>query len=337
MEKIRVGLIGCGYWGKNHLRTLGEREDVDLAYVCDSALPKAKIPERTKFTRNISDILDDKSVGGVVISTPASTHYELALASLNSGKGTLVEKPLAMSAGEAEKLCLAADDAGVLLMVGEIFRFNPAIQYIKDAIKAGTLGKLRYIESRRVGLGPVRSDASVLWDLATHDVYISNLIMGKMPDSASYQGASHNGKFDDVACLNLKYSNPNVISTIYVNWEHPIKERKLIVGGTKRAIMFDDIEPSEKVRVYERGMDYQPKGSDFAEFQASTRDGDIIIPKLRLCQPLEAELGHFLQCLTSETDRRCCLSKGADGLQTVRVLEAAEESRKRGGLEVRIK
>ncbi len=337
MDRIKVGLIGCGYWGKNHLRTLNEMEGVDLAYVADVSKPSAKIPIGTRYSSSPLMVFEDKNVDGVVIATPTETHYDLAKRALKSSKHVLVEKPLTTKVEEAEELCRISEESGMNLMVGEIFRFNSAVQYLTELIKKGELGQLRYIECRRVGLGPIRKDVSALWDLATHDIYLSNLFVGKIPETVSCKGISHNGKVDDISCLNLEYKNPDVLATIYVNWEHPIKERKIIIGGTKKAVHFDDVEPSEKIRIYERGVDYQPQSGDFGEFQAAIRDGNIIIPKIRLWQPLEAELRHFIDCTRNGADsRNNCQSNGYFGLETVRVLEAAERSREKFGIEVRV-
>ena len=334
MDKLNLGLIGCGYWGKNHLRTLKNMGGVGLSYVCDCGTPSVKIPRDIKFTENYKDILRDSKIEAVIIATPTSTHYSLAKDFLNAGKHVFVEKPLTTKVGEAEDLCRIANEKNAQLMVGEIFRFNPAIKFIKKEILGGEIGDLRYIESRRVGLGPIRHDVSALWDLATHDIYISNLFVGGCPSSVSYNGFSHNKKLDDISCLNIKYNSQEVLTTIYVNWEHPIKERKLIVGGTKKAISFDDVEPSEKIRIYDRGVDYQPISGDFGDFQATTRDGKITIPKINITQPLEEELKHFIDCIRGKAK---CLCNGYEGLQTVRVLETAEESRNKKGLEITIK
>jgi len=335
MIKTHLALIGCGYWGKNHLRTLDQLSDASLDYVCDPQLNPDRFPKSTfKFTPDYSEILKDASIEGVIISTPATTHYKLAKDFLTSGKAVFVEKPLTTKVEEAEELCQIAEQTKLPLMVGEIFRFNPAIQFIREMIKNGELGDIRYIESRRVGLGPVRNDVSVLWDLATHDIYTSNLLVGKTPINISYNGISHNGKLDDICCVNLGYENPNILSTIYVNWEHPRKERLTIVGGTKKAVSFNDVEPSDKIAIFERAVDYSPLTGDFGEFQSSIKSGNIIIPQLKSKQPLEEELKNFIKCIRGEVE---CMSPGLLGLQTVAVLEAAEESRKNQGVKITLK
>lgn len=334
MEKKQIALIGCGYWGRNHLRTLREMDNIGISYVCDSRELSLKLLGAIKHSKDYREILADSEVDGAIIATPTNTHYQVARDFLQAKKHVFVEKPITNNVDEAQELCGLAKENNVCLMIGEIFRFNPAIKFIKEQIDLGNLGELRYLESRRVGLGPIRTDVSALWDLATHDIYISNLITGQKPKSVSYQGISHNGKLDDISCINIKYESPKVLSTIYVNWEHPIKERMLIVGGTKKAIKFDDIQPSEKIHIFERAVDYLPITGDFGEFQSSIRSGSIMIPQIKVVQPLEEELKHFVKCMNKEED---CLSSGEQGLETVKVLEAAEESRKKKGLEIILK
>jgi len=332
MKKTKIALIGCGYWGKNHLKTLMSIDEANLVYVCDAAKPSINIPKGIKFTPNYKEILKDKHIEGVVISTPTSTHYSLSKEFLEAGKDVLVEKPLTTKSIEAEELCAIADKKSLVLMVGEIFRFNPGISDIKNMIDSNMLGELRYIESRRVGLGPVRIDVSVLWDLATHDIYISNLLTRKLPLSVSYSGISHNGHLDDIVTLNMKYEN-GIFSTIYVNWEHPVKERRLIVGGANQAISFDDMEASEKIKIFERGVNYQPVTGDIGAFKASIRGGKIIIPNVKFAQPLEEEDKAFVSAIKSRINP---ISNGYDGLATVQVLEAAEASKKNNGIEIKL-
>ena len=330
---IRGALIGCGYWGRNILRVLSEMDGFDLRVVCDAKKPMGRIPRDVEFKEDYRAVLKDGKIDCVFIATPASTHYEIAREFLESKRHVFVEKPLTTDITSAQELCSIAEKQKVQLMVGEVFRFNEGIKYIKRMIDNRELGEIRYIEARRVGLGPVRNDVSVLWDLASHDIYICNLFVGKEPFSVNCRGVSHNGVSDDISCLNLIYPTPNVLATIYVNWEHPVIERKVIVGGTEKAVLFDDIEASEKVRIYNKGIEYQAKNGDFGAWQAAVRDGDIVIPKLKLTQPLEEELRHFIECVEG---REKCLSDGYEGAKTVKVLEVAETSRKNKGLEIRM-
>jgi len=330
MERISLALIGCGKWGKNYVNTISNIPDVNLSYIIDKEELTILLPHMTSFTKDLNDILNNDSINGVIISTPPETHYNIASKIIEHKKHVLVEKPLTTNSKDAEKLCRRAEELGVILMVGHIFKYNNAIKELNARIERGDIGELRYIESRRVGLGPIRQDVSALWDLATHDIYISNYLIGEMPFSVNCSGISHNGKVDDIVSLNMKFPN-DIFASIYVNWEHPIKERELVVGGSKGAILFNDINPSEKLTVYERGIDYQPVTGDFGEFQSSIRDGDILIPKIRLNQPLDTEVRHFIECINGESK---VLTNGYEGLQTIKVLEAAEKSMKYKGLEI---
>ncbi len=332
MPKINVALVGCGYWGKNYVKTFADLDKTRLEYIVDSKTPKIKIPEGVRFISSMDEMLKDSNVDGVIVATPTNTHYDVAFKVLNAGKHVLVEKPITTKSEEARNLCGIAKENNLALMVGHIFRYNDAVCEVKKRIDEGEIGNLRYIEARRIGLGPIRNDVNVLWDLATHDIYLSNLFVGNNPCSVSCAGISHNGSLEDIANLTLKYHG-GVMSTIYVNWEHPIKERKIIIGGTKKAILFDDVKPSEKIRIYDKGVDYQSAEGGFGEFQALTRDGDIVIPKLKLKSPLENEIVHFVDCIEGKK----CLSDGYEGLETVRILEAAEESMKNGGKEIILK
>ena len=326
----KVALIGCGYWGKNYIRSIETISDLKLEYIQD--IQQRPIPENIKFTKYLSQILNDDEIKGVIIATPPETHYDIALKSINAGKNVLVEKPITMNLKDAENLCEEAQKKKVVLMVGHIFKYNNAIKEIKKRLDLGEIGEIKYIESRRIALGPIRQSTSALWDLAVHDIYLAEYFIGKKPFSISCIGESHNKIIDDIVSINLRFPE-DILATIYANWEHPIKERKIIIGGTKKAILFDDVEPTDKVTIYDRGVDYHPQTGDFGEFQAVTRTGDTLIPKLKLNQPLEEELIHFSKCMGGEK----CFTDGYEGLETIKILETAEESRRKGGLEIKIK
>lgn len=325
-----LALIGCGYWGKNYIKSIENISDLNLKYIQDINKP-ASIPGYIRFTEDLNEILKDEEIQGVIIATPPDTHYDIALKAIQAKKNVLVEKPITTSSGDAEKLCEAARKNDVVLMVGHIFKYNSATRDVKKRLEEGEIGDIRYIESRRIALGPIRQSTSTLWDLAVHDIYIAKYLIGERPLSVSCVGESHNKSIDDIVSLNLRFPN-DILTTIYANWEHPIKERKIIIGGTKKAILFDDVEPTDKIIIYDRGVDYNPKTGDFGEFQAITRTGDTIIPKIKLNQPLEEELKHFSRCIDGEK----CLTDGDEGLETIKILEAAEKSRKNGGVEVKI-
>ncbi len=332
MERVNLALIGCGYWGKNYLSTISNNLDINLKYVVDLEKLSIPLPYKTKYSSDINEVLNDNTINGIIVSTPSDSHYKIASKILESKKHVLVEKPLTTNSAEAEKLCHRAVDLSLVLMVGHIFKYNNAVINLKERIDRGEIGDLKYIESRRVGLGPVRQDVSVLWDLATHDIYISNFLVGNMPKSVNCTGISHNGKINDIVSLNMKYPK-DIFSSIYVNWEHPIKEREIVVGGSEGAILFNDINMSEKLKIYERGINYQPSSGNFGEFQSSIRDGNIFIPKIKHNQPLDSEVRHFVDCIKGKSK---VFTSGFEGLETVKVLEASEESINKHGLEVKL-
>jgi predicted dehydrogenase len=332
MKMVNVGLIGCGYWGKNYVNTINNMPQIKLKYVHDLCEPSLKNTNGFIFTRDINEVLNDDTVRGVIIATPTETHYEISLQALHAGKHVLVEKPLTTSSDNAQKLCDVAEQKDSILMTGHIFMYNEALLDIKNRIANGDIGVLRYIESRRVGLGPIRYDVSVLWDFVTHDIYISTFLIGESPLSVSCNGQSHNKKLDDIVSLNMKFKK-DIFVSIYANWEHPIKERKIIIGGDKKAILFDDVQPSEKVAIYDRGINYLPSSGDFGEFQATTREGDIVIPRLKMIPPLEQEVNHFIYCIKSG---KKCNTSGLDALNTIKILETAELSKTNGGREIEL-
>lgn len=330
-----IALIGCGYWGKNYINTFRDIDGAKLGHICD--INEANLKKYSSklsdvfFYNNYKDITLTR-INGVIIATNATSHFEIAKYFLEKNVGVFIEKPLTTKTDEAEELVKLAEYKKCPLMVGHIFEFNSPLNKVKDLVSKGEIGELRYLESTRKGLGPIRKDVSALWDLASHDIYISTSLTGQLPSKISCNGVSHNGSIDDIVSVNL-FFDKDIISTIYANWEHPIKERKLYVGGTKKAILFDDVEPVNKVVIYDKGITYQPVGDSFTDFSTSIRDGDIIIPKVNGNNPLKDEIEHFLAYLDSGK----CIAPGSEGLKNVRILEAAELSRKNNGVGVDIK
>ncbi len=335
MQKINVALIGCGYWGKNYLNLFnsgGTFGHAFLKYVHDITPPNKSLPKEVNFVKDISTILNDPEINAVIIATPTKTHFSIASQVLQAGKNVLIEKPLTLNLQEAEKLNELAKNTGKILMVGHIFKYNLALRELKRRIDAGEIGNLRYLDARRVALGPVRQDASALWDLISHEVYIFRYLVGSAPISISYAGGGYMNSVDEIVSINMKFPG-KIFASAYANWAHPIKERKIVVGGSKKAIVFDDIHSSDKLTIYDRSIDYLPNPSNFSEFQTTIREGDILIPKVPVSQPLITEVEHFFKCIQgTET----CMSDGHDGMSVVRILEAAEKSKKLGGAEVTI-
>jgi len=336
---VTLSLVGCGRWGINYVKAASNL-DFDLKYICDTKKPKIKIPKGTIYTQNLEDILSDKETEGVIIATPASSHYDIGYKCISNQKNVLIEKPITTNSNQVGELCKISESNNVVLMVGHIFEYNDAVKEIRRIIEKGKIGKLIYIESRRVGLGPVRDDVNVLWDFASHDIYISNFFVGKKPSYVASIGFSNkpssnkktHKNIEDIFCVNLFYEDPSVLTTIYVNWLHPVKERQIIIGGEKKAILFDDVEPSEKIKIFNRRISYLQTSGGFGEFQTITREGDILTPKIKLRAPLENQLNHFIDCIKKKTK---CLTDGYKGLEVVKILEAAEESKRKGGLMIR--
>ncbi|MSS74065.1 Gfo/Idh/MocA family oxidoreductase [Candidatus Pacearchaeota archaeon] len=333
MQKTIVALIGCGYWGKNYLNLFnndGVFGGAFLKYVHDLNPPTKSLPKEVTFAKDIATILNDSDVQAVIIATPTKTHFDIASQVLKAGKHVLIEKPLTLHLDESEKLNEMAKSMRKILMVGHIFKYNHALRELKRRIDAGEIGDLRYIDARRVALGPVRYDASALWDLISHEVYIFMYLVGSAPISVNYSGGGYMDTIDEIVSVNMKFPR-KIFASAYANWAHPVKERRIVVGGTKKAIVFDDVNPSEKLTIYDRSIEYLPNPNNFSEFQAGTREGDILIPKINLSQPLVTEVEHFFKCIQgTET----CMSDGQDGINVVKVLEAAEKSKKLGGAEV---
>ncbi|MEK6908497.1 MAG: Gfo/Idh/MocA family oxidoreductase [Nanoarchaeota archaeon] len=335
MQKLNLALIGCGYWGKNYLNLFGHEGsfgNAQLKYINDIKKPSKNLQKEVTFTQDISVVLSDPEVEAVIIATPTKSHFDIALQALMAGKNVLIEKPLTLKLEDSEKLIKLAKEKGKILMVGHIFKYNSALREVKRRIDSGEIGQIKYLDARRVALGPVRQDASALWDLISHEVYIFMYLTGSKPLSVSYTGESYLNGVDDIVSVNMRFPG-KVIATAYANWIHPIKERKLVIGGTKKAIVFDDIHPSEKLTIYDRSIEYLPNPNNFSEFQAGTREGDILIPKLNLSQPLITQFDHFLKCVNGVEK---CMSDGNEGMEVVKILEAAEKSKSLGGAEVKL-
>lgn len=333
---INLAIIGYGHWGRNHARTVENSKQARLITICDlhdQTCLNINIPQTVQYTNDYKLVLRNEHIDAVIIATPTASHYSITKEALKAGKHVLVEKPITTSSEEALELVNLANQTNLTLMVGDTFRYNAGVRYLQELIRDGELGQVRSMESRRVGLGPIRNDVSALWDLATHDIYIATSFLRKQPDTISYQGISFNNHLDDVVSLTLKFSDPSVLAHIFASWIYPLKQRSFTVVGTKKAALFDDIQLSNKITLFDVGVDFHPSTGDYGEFQASTRDGDILIPKLKLEEPLKVELEHFLECIATGKQS---ISSGYEGLQTVKILEAAEKSKKQGGLEIRI-
>ncbi len=335
LREVRVAVVGYGYWGPNLARNFYQLAGAQLAYVVDqdtAALKRAQQLYGCQTTTQLDDVLADPTVDAVVIATPARTHYALSRRSLDAGKHLLVEKPLTMDVGEAEQLVALANAAGLTLMVGHVFEYNPAVAYIKRAIDSGELGDLYYLYSRRVNLGRVQSDVNALWSIAPHDISIALHLLGQMPEAVRCQGASClNGAVEDVVFLTMFFPD-NVLCHVHASWLDPSKTREMTVVGSQKMIVYDDVSAEGKVRVYDKGA-FRKGEVSYGDFQYKLHSGDILIPRLDMREPLQAECAHFVDCVRAG---KRPLTDGENGVRVLRVLAAGEQSLRRDGEKVNL-
>ncbi len=332
---INVGVIGCGYWGPNLVRNFKTLNSCRLKAICD--VNESRLRHlRTLYSdvdghTDAATIINDPDVHALAIATPVAYHYKLAKASLLAGKHVLVEKPLAASAAECEELIEIADEKGVVLMSGHTFLYSSSVRKICDIINAGDIGDIRYINSRRLNLGLFQKDINVVWDLAPHDISIILHILGELPLTVNCQGNAHvTSGIEDVTNLSLSFRNKK-FATIQSSWLEPRKVREMTIVGTRRMIVYDDLQPLEKIRVYDVRVDRPPHYDTFAEFHYSYHYGDSYIPHIQQEEPLKVECQHFIDCIESGMEPT---TSGRSGLELVTILEAATASLKANGAPV---
>jgi predicted dehydrogenase len=333
---IHIALIGYGYWGPNLLRNFLETEDARMAVCCDFdqrrlALVEAKYP-RVASTTDYNEVLKDPAIDAVVIATPVSTHYPFARQALEHGKHVLVEKPMTTSVAEAESLIEIAAKRNLTLMVDHTFVYTGAVRKMKELMARGALGELYYFDSVRINLGLFQKDVNVLWDLAPHDIAILDHLVEEAPVSVCANGVCHIGNgIENVAYLTV-YFQSGLIAHFHNNWLAPVKIRTVLVGGSKKMILYDDMEASEKVKVYDRGID--TTGTEGVhQALVSYRLGDMWAPRLETTEALRLVAAEFVDSVKS---KRRPLTDGVSGGNVVRILEAAEMSIKHRGREVKL-
>lgn len=330
-RKINVGLIGYGYWGPNLFRNLHETDGVEVTR-CVDLRPERRVAASKRYptvqvSAEADDILNDSEIDAVVIATPVFTHHALAKRALEANKHVLVEKPITRAAKEAEELIQMAKSRDLVLMVDHTFVYTGAVRRMKEIIEGQELGELYYFDSVRVNLGLFQHDIDVIWDLAPHDVSILTYLIPEKPHSVSAVGADHTGRgLVDVAYLTLHFTN-NFIAHFHVNWLSPVKLRHNLIGGSRRMLVFDDMEPSEKVRVYDRGIQVRSQEGIYKAL-VDYRMGDVWSPKVDVREALSVECEHFVNCIRTRANPN---SDGESGLQVVKILEAATESVMNGG------
>lgn len=329
---IRMGIVGYGYWGPNLVRNFSEADHCQVACCCDLDTARQQRAQRRhpwlRVTGHFEELLADRELDAVAIATPVHTHYELARRALEAGKHVLVEKPLTMRVDHAEELCELARAKGLVLMVDHVFVYSPPVRKMKEIVDSGRLGKIYFIDSVRINLGLLQSDVNVVWDLAPHDLSIVDLLLGQMPRSLSAYGAVHaNQNIEDVAYLNLDYGD-GLIANFHVNWLSPVKVRQMIIGGSEQSLIYNDLESSEKVKVFNRGIQVGQDPEKRRQVLISYRSGDLWAPHIPNDEPLGRMAAHFVECIREDCTP---LTDGEAGLRLVRILDAAQRSIKAQG------
>jgi len=329
---IHVAVIGYGYWGPNLVRNLQEADGARVAMVCDQSEERLARARRrhpaVEMTTSFDAVLANPAVHAVAIATPVRTHYELARRALEAGKHVLVEKPLTQRVEEAEELCALAEKKGLVLMVDHIFVYSPPVQKMKEIVDSGRLGKLFFIDSVRINLGLFQHDVNVVWDLAPHDLSIVDHLVGRLPRSLSAFGGCHAGNdIEDVAYLNLDYGD-GLIANFHVNWLSPVKVRSMIIGGSERSLIYNDLDASERVKVYDRGIKVAQTQEERRQVLISYRSGDVWAPNVANTEALSLMAAHFIECITQ---CKRSVTNGEAGLRIVRILDAAQRSIKTQG------
>jgi predicted dehydrogenase len=328
---MKVAVIGTGYWGPNLIRNFFAADEIDAVVACD--VDDARLAKMRKSfygietASNYNEVIARADIDIIVIATPVSTHHEIAKKALLAGKHVWIEKPMTVSSAEARELIDIAEQKGRKLFVDHTFIYTGAVRKMKEIVTSGRLGDIYYFDSVRINLGLFQHDVNVIWDLAPHDLSIADFLLEKQPLAVSAIGACHVGNgLEDIAYLTLQYEN-NLIAHFHVNWLAPVKIRKTLIGGTKSMIVYDDTDPSEKIKIYDKGIDVTTREGVY-DTLVQYRTGDMLSPKLDQTEALAAGTRHFIDCIlndkTPDTD-------GHAGLNVVRVLQASGESIKSSG------
>lgn len=329
--RLRVGVVGFGYWGPKLVRNFNDIPDADLAWVVDrdpARLARVRADYPAAHTSDSFDGLLASDVDAVVIATPIRTHYALARAALLAGKHVLVEKPLTASAGESEELTRLADRLGRTLMVGHTFQYNPAIRALREIVASGELGDIYYVDAARLNLGLFQPDINVLWDLAPHDLSILLYVLGRDPIEVSARGNAHvRRNVHDVAYVELRFPG-DVLAHLHVSWLDPCKVRRVTIVGSRKMVVCNDLSETEKIRIYDKGVDCPYETDQFSDFHLQYRYGGINIPHVPSQEPLRVQCEHFLDCIRTGARPH---SDGVIGTKVVRILEQADKSLHNGG------
>jgi predicted dehydrogenase len=336
-KTLNFAVVGCGYWGPNLIRNLSSLQDCVVKQVCDFDRVRLKHVQRLypwiETCSDFQEVVDNQGIDAVVIATPVSSHFDLAGKSLLSGKHTFIEKPMASSVAQCEALIELSENKGLTLMVGHTFIYSATVRKIKEIVDRGDIGEILYISAQRLNLGLFQKDINVVWDLAPHDLSIILHLIGEDPTSVNCQGKAHvTPNIEDVTNLSLSFSHEG-FAMIHSSWLDPNKIRRMTIVGSKRMILYDDTEPLEKIKIYDKRVETPPHYDTFAEFNYSYHYGDMYAPHINHIEPLKLQCEHLADCIrtgaTPETN-------GEEGLRVVRILEAAVQSLKMGGAQVKV-
>ncbi len=335
---IRLGIIGYGYWGPNLLRNFMEAPNTSVAAVADLNQDRLNLAKRrypgVEISTDYRELLKNPEIDAIAISTPVSTHYALAMEALAAGKHVLVEKPMTTSSEDALRLIEAAERRKLILMVDHTFVYTGAVRKIRELIDKGSLGELYYYDSVRVNLGLFQQDIDVVWDLAVHDLSIMEYILPEGPVAISATGIGHvNGAAENIAYATVFYGS-SMIAHLNVNWLSPVKIRRTLIGGSKQMILYDDIESSEKIRVYDKGIVVKNGPESLYKLLVSYRSGDMYAPHIDVTEALRVEAQHFADCIANGSTP---ITDGYSGLRVVSALEAATRSMRDHGSSVAIR
>jgi predicted dehydrogenase len=334
---LNIGVVGCGYWGPNLIRNFNALTGCRVRRVCDTNPERLahlkKVYQDLEVTDRFEDLAQSPEIDALCVATPVRTHYELAYRAMQNGKHVFIEKPMASSSKQCRELIAIAEEKKRVLLVGHTYLYSSPIKKIKEIVDSSDFGPLLYISSQRMNLGLFQKDINVAWDLAPHDISIILYIMGAVPVAVNCQGKAHyNECIEDVTNMSLIFANGG-FATIQSSWLDPNKVRRMTFVGKKQMILFDDNEPLEKIKIYDKRVEVPPHYDTYAEFHYSYHYGDMHSPYINQVEPLKAECSHFLDCIKTGAEP---FTSGTQGLQVIQILEAANKSLRNGGARVEI-
>ena len=332
---VKIGIIGYGYWGPNLARNAAEAAGGDLVAIADcteAALARAKKRHPgARLHSHWRTLIADPEIDAVLVATPVASHFEIGLAALKAGKHVLIEKPITETSDEAEILIQEAARRNLVLMVDHTFVYTPAVRKIRELIVDGSLGEIYYYDSTRVNLGLFQRDVNVIWDLAVHDLSILSYLMDEKPLAVTASGAGHIlGSPENIARITLFYPS-GTVANVNVNWLAPVKVRQTLIGGSRKMIVYDDLEPSEKIKVYDRGVNVSANPDQLQDLRVSYRIGDMWAPQLSAKEALLTEIEHFVDCIENGAQP---MTPGVSGHSVVEVLEGAMRSMRQRGMPI---